>query len=220
MMVHNYYLYEEDGVLAMIPWDYNLAYGTMSNTNATSSVNEDIDTLVSMGGNDRPMATWITSSEEYMAQYRAVYQEFMTTVFDSGWFNEEYERVYAMISPYVEADPTAFCTWEQFEVGSETLRQFCIRRAQSVNNQLAGTNERVDASDLDISAMGTMNGTGGGGGGFGDFGSWGDAPSDAAAPAGETQTPAEDTAASTAPAADAAASSAPTGSLPMTIPPN
>ena len=27
-MIHNYYLYEEDGRLSMLPWDYNLAYGT------------------------------------------------------------------------------------------------------------------------------------------------------------------------------------------------
>ena len=27
-MVHNYYLYEKEGRLSMIPWDYNLAYGT------------------------------------------------------------------------------------------------------------------------------------------------------------------------------------------------
>ena len=27
-MIHNYYLYEEDGQLSMIPWDYNLAYGS------------------------------------------------------------------------------------------------------------------------------------------------------------------------------------------------
>src|SRR5699024_10997211 len=26
MMVHNYYLYEKDGQLAMIPWDYNLGF--------------------------------------------------------------------------------------------------------------------------------------------------------------------------------------------------
>ena len=27
-IIHNYYLYEEDGQLSMIPWDYNLAFGT------------------------------------------------------------------------------------------------------------------------------------------------------------------------------------------------
>ncbi len=26
-MIHNYYLYEKDGQLSMIPWDYNLAFG-------------------------------------------------------------------------------------------------------------------------------------------------------------------------------------------------
>ncbi len=191
MMVHNYYLYEEDGVLAMIPWDYNLAYGTMSNTNATSSVNADIDRLVSMGSDsDRPMASWITASEEYTAQYHAVYQEFMTTVFDSGWFAQEIDRVTAMITPYVEADPTAFCTYEEFLTGAETLRQFCLKRAQSVTGQLNGDNTRVDASDLTLSAMGTMGNMGGPGGDRGgfdrsnmDFGNFGSRTGNDAAPA-------------------------------------
>ena len=26
MIIHNYYLYEEDGQMSMIPWDYNLAF--------------------------------------------------------------------------------------------------------------------------------------------------------------------------------------------------
>ena len=25
---HNYFLYEEDGVISILPWDYNLAFGT------------------------------------------------------------------------------------------------------------------------------------------------------------------------------------------------
>ena len=25
---HNYFLYEEDGVISLLPWDYNLAFGT------------------------------------------------------------------------------------------------------------------------------------------------------------------------------------------------
>ena len=29
-MLHNYYLYQEDGKLAMLPWDYNLAFGSFS----------------------------------------------------------------------------------------------------------------------------------------------------------------------------------------------
>ena len=170
MMVHNYYLYEEDGVLAMIPWDYNLAYGTMSGSNATTSVNTDIDRLVSMGStNDRPMANWITASEEYTAQYHTAYQTFMTTAFDSGWFAGEIDRVTAMITPYVQNDPTAFCTYEEFQTGAETLKQFCLKRAQSVTHQLTGEETLVDASELTLSDMGTMGNMGGPGGDRGGF---------------------------------------------------
>ena len=33
---HNYFLYEEDGILHMLPWDYNLAFGTYALGNAES----------------------------------------------------------------------------------------------------------------------------------------------------------------------------------------
>ena len=158
MMVHNYYLYEEDGVLSMIPWDYNLAYGGFSGgSNGTSTVNTAISRLVSMGNDsDRPMAGWITASEEYTAQYFAAYQEFMSSVFDNGWFSAEIDRVTAMITPYVQSDPTAFCTYEEFQTGAATLKRFCLLRAQSVNLQLNGEDANVDASDLVISTMGSM----------------------------------------------------------------
>ena len=173
MMVHNYYLYEEDGVLSMIPWDYNLAYGGFSGgSNGTATVNTSISRLVSMGSDsDRPMAGWITASEEYTAQYLATYQEFMTTVFDSGWFAAEFDRVKAMIDPYVAQETAAFCTYDEFQTGAETLKAFCLKRAESVSRQLKGDNTRVDASELNLSVMGTMNGMGGGfgGGPGGDF---------------------------------------------------
>lgn len=49
-MIHNYYLYESDGQLSMIPWDYNLAFGGFqSAADATSLVNYPIDSPVSGG---------------------------------------------------------------------------------------------------------------------------------------------------------------------------
>ena len=65
-MVHNYYLYEENGQLAMIPWDYNLAFGTFQGGSGQSTVNTPIDAPVSGGaGEDRPMWNWILSDERY-----------------------------------------------------------------------------------------------------------------------------------------------------------
>ncbi|MBP5198472.1 MAG: CotH kinase family protein, partial [Lachnospiraceae bacterium] len=34
-MIHNYYLYEEEGKLSMIPWDYNLAFGSFQSADAS-----------------------------------------------------------------------------------------------------------------------------------------------------------------------------------------
>lgn len=183
-MVHNYYLYEEDGVLSMIPWDYNLAFGGMgmgmggrgqngaSNADgATSEVNAPIDTPVSGGSlQDRPMVAWIFESEEYTALYHQYYAEFIETYFNSGYFERMMEETIALIAPYIEKDPTAFCTYEEFLTGVETLQEFCLLRAQSITGQLDGTipstqegqsadrSALIDASHLSISDMGAMGG--------------------------------------------------------------
>ena len=80
-------------------------------------------------------------------------------------------------SPYVEKDPTAFYGYEDFQTGAAALREFCLLRAESAAGQLAGTipstsagqasdgSALVDASHLDLSDMGTMNGGGFPGGG-------------------------------------------------------
>ena len=86
-----------------------------------------------------------------------------------------------MISPYVQKDPTKFCTYEEFEEGLSTLKEFCLLRAESVKGQLEGTiastsegqeqnsGTRIDASDIVISAMGSMGNTVGEGGGPDNF---------------------------------------------------
>ena len=154
-MIHNYYLYEQDGKLAMIPWDYNLAFGTFQSNDASSAVNDDIDTVLE----DRPMQAWIFSDETYTAEYHALFAEFLETV-DIGAILDE---AYALIAPYVERDPTKFCTAEEFEIGVEALRTFCQLRSEAVAAQLNGDETAVDASGLTLSDMGTMNNGGGGG---------------------------------------------------------
>lgn len=158
-MVHNYYLYEEDGILSMLPWDYNLAFGGfMSGSDATSLVNWDIDEPVSGGTvESRPMLAWIFESEEYTELYHEIFAEFIDSVFTSGWFEELMDETVSLIAPYVELDPTKFCTYEEFELGVETLRKFCLLRAESITYQLAGEDVTVDAGALDVSDMGSMN---------------------------------------------------------------
>ena len=179
-MIHNYYLYEEDGLLSMIPWDYNLAFGGFQGGgDATSMVNYPIDTPVSGGTvESRPMLAWIFADEEYTALYHQYFSEFVAQYFESGYFEQMMAETKALIAPYVEQDPTKFCTYEEFETGIDTLERFCLLRAQSVRGQLEGTipstdegqtedgSALVDASSITISDMGSMN-NGGMGGGIG-----------------------------------------------------
>ena len=179
-MIHNYYLYEKDGQLSMIPWDYNLAYGTFQGSDASDAVNEPIDSPVSGGStSDRPMIDWIFSSEEYTQLYHRYFSEFISEYFATGLVDEMIASTAEMLSPYVEKDPTKFCTYEEFQLGAETIRQFCALRAESVSGQLDGTIPSttsgqagdpaalVDASTISLSDMGTMGNTMGGGFGGG-----------------------------------------------------
>ena len=181
-MVHNYYLYEQDGLLSMIPWDYNLAFGGFQSSSASDTVNDPIDTPLSVTGDGtRPMADWIFQSEAYTALYHQYFAEFLETVDVTGLI----DSADALIAPYVERDPTKFCTYEEFEVGVSTLREFCRLRAESVAGQLDGSipstadGQRadsaalVDASGITISDMGSMNSTMGGFGGHGGEGQGG-----------------------------------------------
>lgn len=170
-MVHNYYLYEENGQMAMIPWDYNLAFGTFQGGNGESTVNTPIDAPVSGGaGEDRPMWNWILSDESYTELYHQYFAEFLNTVDIGGII----DNAYNLIKTYVEKDPTAFYTYEEFETGVETLRQFCDLRYESISMQLANgetANDMsyVDASALTLSDMGFMETGGGFGSGMPDM---------------------------------------------------
>lgn len=179
-MIHNYYLYEKDGKLSMIPWDYNLAFGTFTGGQANSTINEPIDSPVS-DPDDRPMWGWILSDEKYTELYHEYFSEFLETVDIS----EIIDNAYELIKGYVEKDPTKFYSYDEFETGVEVLREFCLLRSQSISMQIENKNTAtsttyVDASGINLSDMGSMSM----GGGMGDMpgnlpnGTDGDVPSD------------------------------------------
>ncbi|MCF0144689.1 MAG: CotH kinase family protein, partial [Firmicutes bacterium] len=161
-MVHNYYLYEKDGKMSMIPWDYNLAFGGFGGSkDAGSLVNFSMDEPVSSGSvEDRPMLSWIFADEKYTEQYHQEIENFLKECYDSGYIKEEIASVKAMISPYVKDDPTKFCTYDEFEKGIDTLDKFCDLRCKSIKAQLKGDTGSVDASGINISDMGGMGGMG------------------------------------------------------------
>ena len=183
-MLHNYYLYERDGRLAMLPWDYNLAFGAFAMGNfgtgdkAASLVNAGIDTPLETASVDsRPMWAFIAENEEYLEKYHTVYDELLSGYFENGEFEKQMTALYEMLLPYVKNDPSAFYTEESFTKAFDTLKRFCLLRAESIRAQLEGrlsasTNEqseesRIQAADITISDMGSFGGGAGGQGGPG-----------------------------------------------------
>ena len=168
---HNYYLYEKNGELTMLPWDYNLAFAGFQSNDATSAVNDPIDEPVSgTSMEDRPFVNQVLQVEEYMEQYHNYLQQLVDEYFTSGYYEETINQVDAMISSYVEKDPSAFCTYEEYKTAVENLKVFGELRAQSIQGQLEGSipstateqksnaDALVDAGTLSITAMGTQGG--------------------------------------------------------------
>ena len=179
-MCHNYYLYEKDGQLTMLPWDFNLAFGGFQFGDAFSIVNFPIDTPVSgVSLEDRPILAKLLEVPEYMDLYHRYLQEIVDGYFNNGIFEQTIASLDTLIAPHVESDPSAFYDFAAYQSGVKALAKLGLLRAESIEGQLGGkvpatTAEQaaypdalIDASAIDMSALGSMGGMGGaGGGGF------------------------------------------------------
>ncbi len=171
-MYHNYYLYEKDGRLSMIPWDYNEAYGGFGGgNNMDSTINEPMDDPVSSGTvEERPILAWIFADEEYQNEYHALYEEFLRQYIEGGRAEEMIRETAELIAPYMEKDPTAFCSYEEFLADVEWMSTYFALRGASLWAQLEGTipsTEEGQAADgsglIDASALSSSGGEMGGG---------------------------------------------------------
>ena len=147
MMTHNYYLYERNGKLSVFPWDYNLAFGAfpmdavIDHANDTGEViNMGIDSpFLNARPEERPLWMRYLADETCRMEYHAAMEKLLKEQFDSGAFENETDRVYAMIRPYIEKDPTAFSTPQEVEKAYEGIKKLCSLRTESIHRQLNGS---------------------------------------------------------------------------------
>ncbi|MDE6088788.1 MAG: CotH kinase family protein, partial [Oscillospiraceae bacterium] len=168
-LCHNYILMEDNGVLSMIPWDYNLAFGTNQCKNSSEAVNYAIDTVFSgVTAEERPIIGKLLENEEYFQKYHEYLQKICTEYVQSGLFAQKIDEMVAIIDDYVKQDTTAFCSYEEYQEGVVALKLFGELRAESISGQLDGsipatTEEQnnstalIDTSDLNLEALGSMN---------------------------------------------------------------
>jgi len=166
-LCHNFYIYEKNGVLTTIPWDYNLAFGGFQSSDATSSVNTAID-YSSSNLSSRPLLGKLLSNSSYLSEYHSYLQQIVTSYIDSGKFKNTISKVDNLISSYVKKDASAFYTYDEYKTAVDNLKAYGTLRGDSVQKQLSGTiasstdnrtdsSTLVDASGVNLTAMGTMN---------------------------------------------------------------
>ena len=172
-MLHNYFLYELNGRLTILPWDYNLAFGGFAGGSATSAVNDPIDTPA---WGERPLVTALLSDEDCLERYHNILYELAAFLTD-GSMDALIDELTAMIDESVQNDPTKECTYEDYLTAIETLRSFCTLRGESILGQLNGSIPSTTAGQSEASsaliqadfALSGMGAQGGGKGGFGNF---------------------------------------------------
>lgn len=167
-MAHNYYLYEYNGMLNILPWDYNLSFGGMNQGpegGASEVVNDAVDTPFT----GTAFFDTLLENETYRSRYHEYLRKLSEEYVLGGRFQEVYQRIRSQIDMLVETDPTALYSYEAYEAGSEMLYQTVMLRAESVSGQINGTipatdegqradtTKLVDASEIDISVMGLMD---------------------------------------------------------------
>ena len=170
---HNYFLYEENGVLSILPWDYNLAFGTYA-LGMTDPI-KDPNILINYPINtpaegevmlNRPLYHNLMKHDEYFSRYRDYFDELLSEYFESGRFEAVLRQTERLIASYVQKDSTAFCSFADHQLAVDTLEQVCLLRAQSVRSQLNGEipatirgqqenpGAKVDASHIRLTDLG------------------------------------------------------------------
>ena len=115
-MQQNYYIYELDGRLTILPWDYNLAFGGFQSGNVSTVVNFPIDTPVSgVSMEDRPLLYKLLEVDEYRTGYYGYLQQIVEDYFESGLYESSIHALDAKINEYVKDDSSAFFTHTQYE---------------------------------------------------------------------------------------------------------
>lgn len=217
----NYYLYEEDGVFSILPWDYNMAFGglgggmgmgrggqwrnqaaenaaadTAANVGSTANDNTEnnaaaplqlpdgeflqapannqgqdanaaprqsstallIDEPTQGALAERPLVAKLLAVDDYKEKYHDIIKEAIEGYLSEDSFSARVEQLKQMISEYVEQDPTAFYSYEEYEQGVTDLITTNAKQVDNIAQQLAGT----------IPSSGDGSGSGGGiGGGMG-----------------------------------------------------
>lgn len=130
--------------------------------------NADMQGMPSMDSGEKPLVTTLLENETYRSVYEGYLKEIAEKYFTQEYMTELVTKIHDLIAPYVQNDPTAFCTYAEFEQACSTdltdqysLAYYAVNMAESIENQLNGGEPTFNTS--------SMQGGGFGGGKQSDF---------------------------------------------------
>lgn len=156
--------------------DNNAVTNAAENTEAQADANNqpqppdnaDMQGMPSMDSGEKPLVTTLLENETYRSMYEGYLKEIAEKYFTQEYMTELVTKIHDLIAPYVQNDPTAFCTYEEFEQACSTdptdqysLAYYAVNMAESIENQLNGGEPTFNTS--------SMQGGGFGGGKQSDF---------------------------------------------------
>ena len=148
-LAHNYYIYEEDGVFSIIPWDLNESFGsfTMGCQDNNAMISLYIDEPTSGNLSDRPLIARLLENENYKNAYHGYIEDLIYGVMNPSIISRTIEETRNLISSHVANDPTAFSSYAEFQTALGYgmlgnifgLQGFVDDRTSNIIEQLAGT---------------------------------------------------------------------------------
>ena len=159
--------------------DNNAVTNAAENTEAQADANNqpqppdnaDMRGMPSMDSGEKPLVTTLLGNETYCSMYEGYLKEIAEKYFTQEYMTELVTKIHDLIAPYVQNDPTAFCTYEEFEQACSTdptdqysLVYYAVNMAESIENQLNGGEPTFNTNSM------KGGGFGGGGKGGPDFG--------------------------------------------------
>lgn len=117
--------------------------------------------MPSMGSGEKPLVTTLLENETYRSMYEGYLKEIAEKYFTQEYMTALVTKIHDLIAPYVQNDPTAFCTYEEFEQACSTdptdrysLVYYAVNMAESIENQLNGGEPTFNTSSMKGGGMG------------------------------------------------------------------
>lgn len=144
-LAHNYYIYEQDNIFSLLPWDFNESFGSF-NMGCRADIRElYIDEPTDGPMSEKPLIYNVFTQQANLDVYHDYLWQLIEGPLEPTAFANRVEEIADLIRPHVENDPTAFYSASQFEQNLNStvgrfygLTSFINYRVANIRQQLEG----------------------------------------------------------------------------------